>query len=331
MFNTQIIDVAVSLCFIYLLYATIVTTVVEIINTLTKARAKMLKKSIEDLLFNDQWKAIRGDILKSPYILSLQRTEDSFPSYIPAKNFTLAVLGALNDNQKNGITLDNLPPELKPLFQNVISLSENKIESISESIETFYDNAMERVTGWFKRRSQIITFIISLIIAVGFNVDSVRITKTLWQDKPALEKSVQMAIKYAGESESGNKLNVKAIQQYPVKDTLTNKNESENNLILKNISPDNIRQDTLLQNLKDETGKINGTLITISEIPIPIGWISENQKEMVSFKYWIIKISGLLLTTLAIYLGAPFWFDLMNKFINLRGTFKKPEDKKPNA
>ena len=35
---------------------------------------------------------------------------------------------------------------------------------------------------------------------------------------------------------------------------------------------------------------------------------------------------GWLLTAFAISLGAPFWFDLLNKFISARSTGKKPVD-----
>ncbi len=34
--------------------------------------------------------------------------------------------------------------------------------------------------------------------------------------------------------------------------------------------------------------------------------------------------AGLLLTTFAISLGAPFWFDLLGKVSNIKGTGKKP-------
>jgi hypothetical protein len=38
-------------------------------------------------------------------------------------------------------------------------------------------------------------------------------------------------------------------------------------------------------------------------------------------------VLGLLLTAAAASLGAPFWFDLLNKFINVRGAGKSPEEK----
>jgi uncharacterized protein involved in cysteine biosynthesis len=40
---------------------------------------------------------------------------------------------------------------------------------------------------------------------------------------------------------------------------------------------------------------------------------------------------GLLLTTFAASLGAPFWFDALNESVNLRGTGKRPEEEETAA
>ncbi|MEO8630927.1 MAG: hypothetical protein ABI612_22940 [Betaproteobacteria bacterium] len=40
--------------------------------------------------------------------------------------------------------------------------------------------------------------------------------------------------------------------------------------------------------------------------------------------WWLIKIIGWLITGLAVTLGALFWFDLLNKLVNLRGSGPKP-------
>jgi hypothetical protein len=42
-----------------------------------------------------------------------------------------------------------------------------------------------------------------------------------------------------------------------------------------------------------------------------------------------VKILGLLVTVLAISLGAPFWFDLLNRLVNLRSTGKPPDPRRP--
>jgi hypothetical protein len=42
--------------------------------------------------------------------------------------------------------------------------------------------------------------------------------------------------------------------------------------------------------------------------------------------WWILKVLGLAFTAIAASLGAPFWFDLLNKFITVRSTGKAPEE-----
>jgi hypothetical protein len=42
-----------------------------------------------------------------------------------------------------------------------------------------------------------------------------------------------------------------------------------------------------------------------------------------SVNFWT-KVFGLLLTVLALSLGAPFWFDMLNKIINIRSSGPPP-------
>jgi hypothetical protein len=59
----------------------------------------------------------------------------------------------------------------------------------------------------------------------------------------------------------------------------------------------------------------------------PVGWGSWSLKSAEGSEapvVIILKILGLILTAIAISLGAPFWFDLLNTFMNLRATGEKP-------
>jgi hypothetical protein len=40
---------------------------------------------------------------------------------------------------------------------------------------------------------------------------------------------------------------------------------------------------------------------------------------------WLVKVLGWLVTGLAVSLGAPFWFDLLNRVVDLRGAGRRPE------
>lgn len=64
------------------------------------------------------------------------------------------------------------------------------------------------------------------------------------------------------------------------------------------------------------------TVEKLEQLSIPLGWSEVPQ----GGKAWLTKIVGLLLTALAVSLGAPFWFDMLNKVINVRAIGKSPKE-----
>jgi hypothetical protein len=65
----------------------------------------------------------------------------------------------------------------------------------------------------------------------------------------------------------------------------------------------------------------------LKNLGLPIGW--GGTKPPQTAVDWITKILGILMTGLAVSLGAPFWFDLLNKFIVVRSTVKPTEKSGP--
>jgi len=57
--------------------------------------------------------------------------------------------------------------------------------------------------------------------------------------------------------------------------------------------------------------------------PLPIGW--PLKPEARSIRSWSVKAAGWFVTGLALSLGAPFWFDTLSKFMNMRSTGAKPQ------
>jgi len=60
-----------------------------------------------------------------------------------------------------------------------------------------------------------------------------------------------------------------------------------------------------------------------------VGW--QDVKQHNSTADWLERILGWAITAVAISLGAPFWFDLLNKIMNIRNAGKSPDEaaKKP--
>ena len=63
--------------------------------------------------------------------------------------------------------------------------------------------------------------------------------------------------------------------------------------------------------------------------PLPIGWPARAMpawsKYEEAFWFWLTKLLGWIMTGIALSFGAPFWFDLLSKLVNIRGAGNKPQ------
>src|SRR5438045_378210 len=103
MFNSPIIDLAITLSFTYFILGLLVSTIHEFIfSVLAKnpKRGKYLNASIENLFFDSDWKKFAQEkVFKNVHIEALKQNSnpDSFPSYVPNANFALAVIDQFRD------------------------------------------------------------------------------------------------------------------------------------------------------------------------------------------------------------------------------------------
>src|SRR5262249_3768892 len=79
------------------------------------------------------------------------------------------------------------------------------------------------------------------------------------------------------------------------------------------------------------TGKSPGTVKTeldqVHALNLPLGWGPAGTgawNKPDSARLWASKVAGILITVFALMLGAPFWFDLLGRFINIRASGDKP-------
>ena len=65
----------------------------------------------------------------------------------------------------------------------------NDVAKLTKSLADWYNNAMDRVSGWYKNRTQKILFVIGLALAISLNADTIRIVKQLSTDS-TLRRSI---------------------------------------------------------------------------------------------------------------------------------------------
>ena len=165
-----------------------------------------------------------------------------------------------------------------PLRQALLAIYADvgeEVDAFRDAAEKWYDNSMDRVSGWYKRHIQAALWVISIMVVLFLNVDTLQLATTLWKDPTTRAALVA-------------------------------------------------RADTAVQQGKPPATVGNA----VSQLALPLGWklhFGKGPQEIPNHALGVLaKLIGLLLTAAALSLGAPFWFDLLSKFMRVRGTGPPP-------
>lgn len=370
MTGLTVLDVFISLVFIYLLYSLFAMTIIEFITTFFGSRSKNLQTGIDRLLADDEQSSNwNHTFLNLFYSFSTNKLTQFFyqhpsikylghkgintkPSYISASRFSSTLVDilkkGLHEDEEDNIStalgeiapfnlselksrINQLQEDLKNLkevaptddfeyaskkeeldvlkidLQNRMTrLSEymideltigpdtkyqlgnlwkeaaNDIEKFQGLINQWYEEQMDRITGWYKRKVTLLTFIIGFIIAGLFNVDTIHLVKDLSQNETMRTMIVSSA-----------------------QDFIAN-------------NPDGIT-DSTARSQKEYINSVKNEIDQYTSV------LSTNQKDdYPPFLGWIIS-------AFAFSLGAPFWFDMLNKLMKLRPSVQIPSQSNPTS
>lgn len=351
MSSFPILDLVAGMIFIFFMLSIISSSAVEIVLTTGKYRSKMLEEWLRNIFDKDVTlpggKVVPlGQALMDHCSITALSRQGKSPSYIDARNFASALLEKVTYDPANphgvakGIddlvrSIENstsLPSDLQRIllayayeakdgYRSVAIKTAGEIELFKSKIENWFDTSMERVSGAMKTRySRRFTFLTAVIITVLLNADSISIGKYLYSNPEARIKM--------------------AAQAYAAVDNDTIKKQVNHIILAKQAVTDSLTRDTTRQLVTEAARKaITDTIMAriddikmtkaILDDGIPLGWnrnVFNDNKGVFYFPLILLKILGLAATVLAIMMGAPFWFDVLNKIANLRGAGKKPEE-----
>ena len=134
----------------------------------------------------------------------------SLPSYISSRSFGEAVIdlvvpdatGQTTMNviqqQVNGLP-DSMSP-LKPSLQALVKEAGADVSRFRASVEQWYDDHMDRVSGWYKRHTAKITLAAGAIIVVLLNLNALTIGRTLYTENAVSAAVSAVAAKAAPSS-----------------------------------------------------------------------------------------------------------------------------------
>ena len=113
----------------------------------------------------------------------------SLPSYISARSFADAVIDLVVPNAHGQTTMDDiqtnlqeLPDPFKTSLEALVKNANGDVSRFRTSVEQWYDDHMDRVSGWYKRRTATITLVVGAIIVVILNLNALTIGRTLYTE-----------------------------------------------------------------------------------------------------------------------------------------------------
>jgi hypothetical protein len=314
MFGSDIIDAAIGLFLVYFLFSVLCSSVNEwVLGHILGARAKILEASIERLLGSPD---LKQEFYELPLIKTLAAKEGAKPAYISSSTFVDALLSLVREKAKgtDGVvddrTLDRAARDLgqllallrdrlagQPVQETLTSLLGGALtlQDGRKKLEAWFDEGMDRATGLYKRHAQVWTVCLAAAVVVFFNADTVSIIQELVTDtrlRAALVSTAEATVKQGTANAPPN----------------------------------------------DSSNSVATVEAKIQNLGVPIGWswhtngfdpstkpATVSRTLLSPGEGWPTKVGGLFVTICAVSLGAPFWFDLLGKIVNLRAAGRKPD------
>lgn len=340
MFNSAVIDTLIGLMLLYASLALVASGITEIVNVWLKTRPKLLEQAVGQLLGSGLFERF----YRQPRIALLTSVPDDvsagmrLPSYLAPATFASVMFRCLLEYldvdpvkvaseagpKAEGagfaafiaaleLRLD--PAKAKPLPETearVLRLAlqgarraeaaatstAERIQVFHQELEAFYGELMDRVSGWFKRKSHTVAVIVAILVCAFVNADTVQVARTL-SSSPELRASLARA---AVDAEAGAK-------------TVA--------------GPDcaaylDLGSEALESRSAEELARIKqcqraATEIRLSQVgtAFPIGWVKSELPA--ALLPWSMKVLGILISGLAVSLGAAFWFTALKGILRLSG------------
>jgi hypothetical protein len=242
LFDFPAFDVALGLIFVFVILSLVCSAIMETISSVLAWRADYLKKGLQSLLSEDLMNKVFAHPLVDPLIRSSRDVSPRlkkipvvrdvarwsrrtrYPSYLPSRTVISALLNldVKERTEEASATVDDALTQMQKAVddikvvrvKNALSLllvqaregtdkAEEAVERFRRSAETWYEDTMERVSGWYRRRVQLVLWIVALVVALLLNVDTLNIGSTLWRDDAVRAAVVAQARQAAQEEEPG--------------------------------------------------------------------------------------------------------------------------------
>jgi len=332
-----ILEVVIGLIFSWLVLSIATSEIQDVIKRIFNLRAKHLQNSILEMFKYEQ--ALVDKFYNHPAIKELSKVEKNGevkkPDYIPNDVFSEVAMEILMNARKmatepvsseeavsfgvlGGSAGNDLNPEIIDLtdrlfpdaptvgaegavafsmdFNEMRVQLEEKVDKYKNNVSRWFDHVMTQSSDWYKKNVQVWCFWIGLVVAIFFNVDSIHIANELWRE-PA-KRQVLVAQVEAYNPDDPNSIPVGI--------------DSFNTLVLP-VGWTSVPA--------EDPSVCNQNITTDGKFTLRVGnecHVRANVPSYYDINGWLSKLIGILISAFAAQQGAPFWFDVLRKMINVK-------------
>ncbi|NBC08541.1 MAG: hypothetical protein GVY26_15230 [Bacteroidetes bacterium] len=294
------LTIVIGLIFVLLLFSLLASTVMEVIASLFSLRARNLRHTLDTMLGEKADDFIRHPLFRQLAYATNRRNRPSalsLPSYVSKETF-LSIFMDILGSQDRKVIADNIASmdegDLKRLMQYLYRQSGGQPSQFKKKAGMWFDEVMNRASEWYTRRTKYLLFVVGLVLAFLFNVDTIQIYQSISSSATIQQQLLSMASQFAEQRDTIGGID----RELALEESMTRLNDAWNQF------------------------EYNAS-------PLGLGWGSGTAEEGRSIPDWLVKIAGFLLSAIAVTFGAPFWFDLLKKLLNLRGGTAETKEEEP--
>ncbi|WP_343634769.1 hypothetical protein [Fluviicola sp.] len=397
--DNNILLILLSLVFIYAVLSILVSILTEAWSYYSKTRGTFLKDSIYKLLKDPLNKDYGYLFYNHVTIDGLKSARDKQTQYISSRMFAEVLVDiisqqAVHNRKINVVTSEDGPkkyqleevplPEtmiqrfqlgvsqmntsqFSDLMQSFLDKSGTDYDKLKTHIEQWYNDYMDRVSGWYKTKQRTKFRVFGFLVAISLNVDSLHLLKVLSLDDNLKNRMVESAERTVENLEKDSTLrndisfilkSVAIVKDSSGNVTAGSVEVARMQQVLKNLDSTS-RLKSLID--KKELHELDSAMNMVSELNVPIGWsktvaplswfADEPAKEVhlatihdsktpgllaylahrnssTDFSNIFKYILGIVISGVSLSFGAPFWFEILTKFVNIRRSGKIPQGDK---
>lgn len=358
------IEVALGLSLVYLLAAMGVTAINEAIAAMADSRAKWLRRGVAALMSpdaRDTSMAAADAVYDSPYLSYLgqglkgSRWWHVFSprfeaSYLRPWTLLQGALGSVSETRRVALASvadiraaaarlgDNVP--LRAVVEDLCDRAGDDVTAFRKLLDEWFTTFEYQVGSWYRQKTHLVVLVLSVLVAVLLNLDTIAIVRQLSTDKATRAKLVDAAVVASDKPDANQAFGLKALDgAQKARDAARDALEALDRAA-GGTAPDAAQRQPLVDALAERErqldevrsgneARLREATAALGAAGLNFGWSSDDLKRLLPprglfnaewLRDLLLKLAGLIVSAGAISLGAPFWFDLLKRVVAIRAV-----------